>query len=63
VKQRVIPFVCKSDDAGRTLLADLTLAGKLSPVIDRQYTLRETPDALRYLGTGHPRGKVVIKIR
>ena len=63
VKQRIIPFVCKTDDAGRVLLAELTQAGMLSPVIDREYALRDTPEAVRYVGDGHPRGKVVIKVR
>jgi NADPH:quinone reductase-like Zn-dependent oxidoreductase len=35
-------------------------AGKVVPVIDRRYPLRETAEALRYLGEGHARGKIVI---
>jgi NADPH:quinone reductase-like Zn-dependent oxidoreductase len=31
-------------------------------VIDRVYPLAEVPDAIRYLETGHARGKVVITI-
>jgi NADPH:quinone reductase-like Zn-dependent oxidoreductase len=34
--------------------------GKVVPVIDRRYPLRETAEALRHLETGHARGKVVI---
>lgn len=37
-------------------------AGKIIPVIDRRYPLRETAEALRYLGEGHARGKVVITV-
>jgi NADPH:quinone reductase-like Zn-dependent oxidoreductase len=37
-------------------------AGKVVPVIDRRYPLRETAEALRYLGEGHARGKVVITV-
>lgn len=43
-------------------LGELIEAGKLTPVIDRTYPLVETPEALRYLERGHPRGKVVITI-
>jgi NADPH:quinone reductase-like Zn-dependent oxidoreductase len=43
-------------------LRDLMQAGKLTPVIDRQYSLSETPAAMRYLETGHARGKVVISL-
>jgi NADPH:quinone reductase-like Zn-dependent oxidoreductase len=39
---------------------DLFEAGKVVPVIDRRYPLSEVPEALRYLGEGHARGKVVI---
>ena len=44
------------------VLADLMRAGKVKPVIDRRYKLSETPEALRYLETGHARGKVVITV-
>ena len=37
-------------------------AGKIKPVIDRRYLLSEVPEALRYLGDGHARGKVAISI-
>ena len=33
---------------------------KITPVIDRRYSLNEVPDAIRYLETGHARGKVMI---
>ncbi len=32
----------------------------MTPVIDRQYELTEVPAALKYLGEGHARAKVVI---
>ena len=37
-------------------------AGKVVPVIDRRYPLRETAEAIRYLEAGHARGKVVITV-
>ena len=43
-------------------LGTLMHSGKLSPVIDRRYTLSEAPEAFRYLETGHARGKVVLTI-
>lgn len=36
--------------------------GKIKPVIDRAYLLRETPEAFRYLEKEHARGKVVITV-
>jgi NADPH:quinone reductase-like Zn-dependent oxidoreductase len=44
------------------LLKELLEAGKVVPVIDRRYPLSEAAEALRYLGEGHARGKVVITV-
>jgi len=43
-------------------MKELIEAGKIKPVIDRRYTLSEVPEALRYYGEGHARGKVVITV-
>ena len=43
-------------------LARLMESGKLTPVIDRTYELKDAADALRYLEKGHARGKVVVTI-
>jgi NADPH:quinone reductase-like Zn-dependent oxidoreductase len=45
------------------VLADLTQSGKITPVIDRTYKLNEAAEALRYLETGHARGKVVLNVQ
>ncbi len=41
-------------------ITELCEAGKVVPVIDRRYPLSEVPAALRYVGEGHAKGKVVI---
>jgi len=41
-------------------IKDLFEAGKLKSVIDSKYSLSDTTEALRYLGEGHARGKIVI---
>jgi NADPH:quinone reductase-like Zn-dependent oxidoreductase len=43
-------------------ITELCVAGKVAPVIDRRYPLSEVPEALRYLGEGHAKGKVVITV-
>ena len=43
-------------------IKDLLEAGKVVPVIDRRYPLREVAEAIRYLEAGHAQGKVVITI-
>jgi NADPH:quinone reductase-like Zn-dependent oxidoreductase len=41
---------------------ELIETGQVVPVIDRRFPLHELPEALRYYGQGHARGKVVIVI-
>lgn len=42
---------------------ELCEAGKIFPIIDRKYSLSDVPEALRYLGEGRAKGKVVITIQ
>jgi NADPH:quinone reductase-like Zn-dependent oxidoreductase len=44
------------------VMKELLEAGKVVPVIERRYPLRETAEAIRYLDEGHARGKVVITV-
>ena len=46
-----------------TVLKELLESNKIQPVIDRTYPLNETAEAIRYLETGHARGKVVIIVQ
>jgi NADPH:quinone reductase-like Zn-dependent oxidoreductase len=36
--------------------------GTIKPVIERRYELSEAADALRYMGEGHARAKVVVTV-
>jgi NADPH:quinone reductase-like Zn-dependent oxidoreductase len=44
-------------------LAELVDAGMVKPQVDKVFPLAQTMDAFKYLSEGHPRGKVVIKIK
>jgi NADPH:quinone reductase-like Zn-dependent oxidoreductase len=55
-------FLAQLKHADLALLGDYMQAGKVTPVIDRRYKLSEVPAAIRYLETGHARGKVVITL-
>jgi NADPH:quinone reductase-like Zn-dependent oxidoreductase len=52
----------KIDQKDMEIIKELLEAGKVVPVIDKRYSLSEAAEALRYLGEGHARGKVVITV-
>jgi NADPH:quinone reductase-like Zn-dependent oxidoreductase len=62
VSQRMLPFLSTVRKEDLLFLKDLIEAGKVTPVIDRTYPLTDTPEAIRYLESGHACGKVVITI-
>lgn len=53
-------LVHKPNKEDQNFLKELFLDGAIKPVIDRQYSLSQVAEAIRYLGEGHARGKVVI---
>ncbi len=53
-------FLAELNQHDLNVLRELMQAGKVTPVIDRRYTLSSVPAAIRYLEEGHARGKVVI---
>lgn len=60
--RRAVFFIAKLNRPDLEALGDLLEAGAVTPVIDRRYELSEIADALRYLGEGHARGKVVVTV-
>lgn len=60
--EAIISFVAKLNGHDLAYLADLASAGKLTPIIDRTYPLEDAADAVRYVETGHARGKVVLTV-
>jgi NADPH:quinone reductase-like Zn-dependent oxidoreductase len=62
VRQQVKPLMAQVRKADLMLLKQLVEDGKVTPVIDRSYPLRDTAEAVRYLEGGHARGKVVITV-
>ena len=55
-------FLAKISKQNLLVLRELLESGEVTSVIDRRYTLAEAPDAFRYLGEGHARGKVVVTL-
>ena len=60
VGQQERPFVSTPNHDDLITLKELVESGRVTPVIDRTYPLRETAEAFRYLDQGHAGGKVVI---
>jgi len=63
VGQKLGTFVSSENHEDMIVLKELIEAGKLTPVIDRTFSLSEVPEAIRYLQEGHVRGKVVITLK
>ena len=55
-------FMASVNKKDLAFINELLETGKVKAVIDRRYPLSETAEALRYLGAGHARGKVVISV-
>jgi NADPH:quinone reductase-like Zn-dependent oxidoreductase len=60
LSRKEVGFIAKSSKEDLITMRKLMETGKVTPVIDRHYTLRQVPEAIRYLEEGHARGKVVI---
>ena len=60
VSQKMPGLHAKINREDLAILADLVQRGTVIPVVDRTYSLSETAEAVRYVESGHVRGKVVI---
>lgn len=66
VKQKAIRYTQQSSRATPERLhavAELVDSGKLKVNVDKVFSLEQAADAMEHLKTGHPRGKVVIRIK
>jgi NADPH:quinone reductase-like Zn-dependent oxidoreductase len=60
--QKAVFFVADVNRPDLDALRGLLEAGDVKPVVERRYELADVPEALRYLGQGHARGKLVVGI-
>ena len=60
--RKVALFIAKLNRADLLFLQKLLVEGKITPVIDRCYELNRVPEAFNYMGEGHARGKIIIKV-
>jgi len=55
-------LAAKPNKTDLEFLVNLVVQGKIKPVIDRQYTLENSANAMKYLVQGHSKGKVIVNI-
>lgn len=60
--QKLRGIAAKNSREDLMAVKELVEAGAIKPVIDKQFTLEQTPDAMRLIGTGHARAKLVINV-
>src|SRR5215212_5006601 len=62
VSQKFPSFIAKLKQKDLNVIGALIVEGKVTPVIDRRYSLSEVAEAVDYLEEGHARGKVIIDL-
>jgi len=60
--KKIGSFMANINQKDLAFMKELLETGQVKPVIDRRYMLSETAEALRYIGEGHARGKVIITV-
>ena len=62
VSQELVAFVSSENAQDLIAIKELIEAGKVTPTVDRTFSLSEAPKAISYLTEGHARGKVAITV-
>jgi NADPH:quinone reductase-like Zn-dependent oxidoreductase len=62
LRRQARPFLGTPTNKDLVVLKGLLESGVVTPIVDRTYSLSETPQAIGYIGAGHARGKVVITL-
>ena len=53
-------LMAKPNQEDLYFLKELLETGKVKPIIDTCFSLSDTPNALKYIGEGHAKGKIII---
>ena len=59
-EQQLVTLLASMRQEDLITLAELARSGKVTPVIDRRYTLAQVPEAIRYSESGRARGKIIV---
>jgi NADPH:quinone reductase-like Zn-dependent oxidoreductase len=60
--QKAVFFVANFNAPDLVVVRDLLESGAVKPVVERRYELAQVAEALRYMGEGHVRGKLVVGV-
>lgn len=60
--QKMGNLLVKLNQQDLIFMKELIESGKVTPIIDRRFSLHDVADAIRYLEAGHAKGKVVITL-
>jgi NADPH:quinone reductase-like Zn-dependent oxidoreductase len=58
--RRAVFFIAKPNSADLAVLREMIESGKVRPVIERRYPFSELEEAMRVMGEGHARAKLVV---
>jgi NADPH:quinone reductase-like Zn-dependent oxidoreductase len=61
--QKIIFFVAKFIREDFLLMNELFESGQVKPVVEKAYPFEKISEAMRHLGTGHAKGKIVVTMR
>lgn len=61
--QKVIFFIADFKRPDFDTLREMIENGKVKPVVEKVYPLAQVVEAMKHLGTGHARGKIVLKVQ
>jgi NADPH:quinone reductase-like Zn-dependent oxidoreductase len=61
--QKLVFFVANFNPQDFTVLKEMFERGQIRTVVDRVYPLCEISEAMRHLGTGHAKGKIIVTMR
>jgi NADPH:quinone reductase-like Zn-dependent oxidoreductase len=61
-RRRVVFFVAQFTRADLRVLKDLLATGQVKPLVEQTYPLAQIAAAMRQLGAGHARGKIVVTL-
>lgn len=60
--RRIVNFVAQPNQADLVAMCDLLEAGRMKPVIDREFPLEGVPDAIRHMESRAVQGKILIRV-